>query len=262
MSWLDENINEYFQWIREKTTVYQDENTQWSVISTPFLGAFNDNIDIYAKKEGGKILLSDNGETLSNLELQGVNMLSPKSKNRRQILDMVLQNYGILLVGEELLVETDNTRFSQAKHNLLSSILEISSFYTLSKSNINSVFKEDIASYFNEIGIVFTTDFISKGLTGLEFNFDFQIAKRGEEIVLKSFNTLNNNLLSSFLFSWEDIKPVREKSSKKEVKAIAIINDVERDIKDEYIEALKSKKADYILWSERREERNKKLLVA
>lgn len=262
MSWLNENINEYFQWIKEKTSVYQDMDTEWSVINTPFLGAFNDGIDIYAKKEGGKIILSDNGETLANLEMQGVNLLSNKSKSRKILLDMVLRNYGISLEGDEFLIETDDIKFPQAKHNLLSSIIEVGSFYTLSKSNISNVFKEDISLFFKEIDVIFTPDFISKGETGLEFNFDFQIAKRNEEIVLKSFNTINNNLLSSFLFSWEDIKPVREKSARKEVKAVAIINDIDKEIKEEYLEALKSKNAEYILWSERREEKNKNLLVA
>lgn len=262
MNWLDKNIDDYFRWIKEKTSVYQDVDTQWSVINTPFLGAFNDGIDIYAKKEGNKIILSDNGETLSNLELQGVNLLSSKSKSRRNLLDMVLRNYGITLDNDEFLIKTDNAKFPQAKHNLLNSIIEVSSFYTLSKSNVSNVFKEDVASFFNELGLIFTPDFISKGETGLEFNFDFQIAKHKEEIVLKSFNTMNNNLLSSFLFSWEDIKPMREKSSRKKVKAIAIINDADREIKDEYIDALKSKNADYILWSERKEDKNTKLLVA
>lgn len=58
-----------------------------------------------------------------------------------------------------------------------------------------------------------------------------------------------------------DIKPVREKTTKKEVKAIAIINDVEKEIRSEFLEALKSKSADYILWSERENTRSLNLVA-
>lgn len=85
----------------------------------------------------------------------------------------------------------------------------------------------------------------------MEFTFDFQIAYRNKEIVLKSFNTLNKLNLPNFLFTWEDIKGVREKITGKSVIGLAVINDVEKEIQDEYLHALKSKNTDYILWSQR-----------
>ncbi len=45
------------------------------------------------------------------------------------------------------------------------------------------------------------------------------------------------------------------------MKAIAIINNIDRNIKSEYIDALKSKNADIILWSERNEEKIWKLIA-
>jgi hypothetical protein len=44
--------------------------------------------------------------------------------------------------------------------------------------------------------------------------------------------------------------------SKKDVLAIAIVNDIERNVKIEYLDALKIKKADYILWSDRMSDEN------
>lgn len=261
MNWINKHIDEYYQWLKDRTFVQKDDLTEWYVINTPFVGAFNDGIDIYAKNIGNnKVLFSDNGETIYNLELQGINL--NLSKNRRSLLDGILLNYGIKCMNDELIIETQFEKFSQAKHNLISSILEISDFYLLNKNNISTIFKEDVRSYLEKNELIYTPDFISKGQTGLEFNFDFQIAKKSEEIVLKSFNTINKIYLSNFLFSWDDIKPVREKATKKEVKAIAIINDVEKDVKQEYLEALKSKNADYILWSERNESYNLNKLVA
>ena len=56
MSWLDDKLNEYFAWMRDNTIAKEDPLTGWSVISTPFTGLFNDNIQIYAKRENGEII--------------------------------------------------------------------------------------------------------------------------------------------------------------------------------------------------------------
>lgn len=259
MNWVNTYVDNYYSWLREKTYIQKGESTDWFLINTPFVGAFNDTIEIYARKNGNQLILSDNGETISNLELQGLHIQG--SKKRRNILDTILLNYGIRSDNEELTIESNLENFSQAKHNFLSAIIEINDLYVLSKHNVASIFKEDVRTYLESKDIIFTPDFISKGTTGLEFNFDFQIAKKHSEIVIKSFNTINKSNLPTFLFAWDDIKPVREKTTKKEVKAIAIINDIDKDIKTEFLDALTTKNANYILWTERENERNIKLVA-
>ena len=160
------------------------------------------------------------------------------------------------------MTETSEQNFSQKKHNFISAIMELNDLYVLSKSNVASIFKEDVRTYLDEKNIIYTPDYISKGSTGLEFMFDFQIAGKNSELILKSFNTINKQSLSSFLFSWDDIKPIREKVSKKKVTAIAIINDEEKHIKEEFLDALIAKKANYIIWSERHSGDNIDKLIA
>ncbi|WP_229797142.1 DUF1828 domain-containing protein [Arenibacter certesii] len=253
-------MDDYYNWLREKTFIQKDSNTDWFIINTPFVGAFNDTIEIYAQKKGNQLRLSDNGETMSNLELQGLHIQG--SKRRRSILDAILLNYGVRVESDELTIDANIENFSQSKHNFLSAIIEINDLYVLSKHNVASIFKEDVRSYLDSHDIIYTPDFISKGVTGLEFNFDFQIAKKKKEIVIKSFNTVNKSNLSTFLFSWEDIKPVREKITKKDVSAIAIINNIDKEVRTEFLDALKAKNADYILWSERESKKSVELISA
>lgn len=260
MNWVKTSVDNYYNWLKEKTYIQKDINTDWFLINTPFIGSFNDTIEIYAQKNGAQLKLSDNGETMSNLEIQGLQIQG--SKKRKTLLDSILLNYGVKIENDELIIETNIEKFSQSKHNFLSAIIEINDLYVLSNHNVASIFKEDVRNYLDSQNIIFTPDFISKGSTGLEFNFDFQIAQREKEIVIKSFNTINKSNLPTFLFSWDDIKPVREKITKKNVNAIAIINDVDKDIKSEFLEALKSKNADYILWSEKDSKENQNKLVA
>ena len=46
MNWVEDMINDYYKWLRQRTTTRLDETTGWSAISTPFLGAFNDPIEM------------------------------------------------------------------------------------------------------------------------------------------------------------------------------------------------------------------------
>lgn len=248
-SWLNELIDQYFDFLRGRTSVITDTGTDWAVISTPFLGLFNDTLEVYAKKENGKILLSDDGVTIKNLDLVGSSIT--RSPKRKELLDKILLNYGIQFQDNELITEATEQTFAQKKHNMVSAISEINDMYMLAKHTVASIFRDDVREYLNEQEIIYTPQFISKGSTGLEFTFDFQIAYRDKEIVIKSFNSLNKVNLPNFLFTWDDIKTVREKVTGKKVIGLAIINDEDKEIQGEYLEALKTRNADYILWKER-----------
>ena len=199
MNWLDSMLNDYYKWLRDKTTI-EAGNADWYCIGTPFVGAFNDFIEVYALKTKDIITLSDNGQTLNNLELQGVNIQN--STKRRTLFKNILLSYGLKQNHKELLIEANEHNFPQKKHNFLNAILEINNLAILARPSINSIFKEDVRAYLDELDIIYTSDFISRGATGLDFTFDFQIAKRDHEIILKSFGSLNKNTLSTFLFSW------------------------------------------------------------
>lgn len=264
MDWLDEKIKDYYEFLHKNTYKDKDTNTNWFIISTPFLGAFNDPIELFVKKEedvDNKIIISDDGVTLYNLELQGVSFVA--SSQRKSLLERVINTYGLKLEGGEIQVSTTIDKFAQRKYDIISAIQEINAFHVLSKSTVSSVFKEDVRAYLDSKNIIYTPEFISKGKTGLDFTFDFQIARKNTETVIKAFNStsINTHTLSSFIFSWEDIKETRSSVANKKLKAIMIINDTEKPIEDKYITAIVSKGAGYIPWSNIKEEKFYNLLV-
>lgn len=260
MKEMNELIEEYYKWLRNKAEFNISQETGWVQMSTPFLGLFNDNIEIYAKRTNGKILLSDDGLTLNNLDLVGAAI--NRSQKRHDILDKILLNYGITLSNDELQVESSEKDFPQKKHNLISAISEINDMFMLAKNTVTSVFKEDVQSYLEDQNVIYTPEFIARGSTGLEFTFDFHIAHRKHEIVLKAFNTISTFNLSHFLFAWQDIKEVRGKITGKEISGLAIINDAEKPVKTEFSDAIKSKNAGLILWSDRFKPENVKMFAA
>lgn len=258
MNWINTLMDNYYTFLKEKTLVTVSSSTDWVEISTPFVGLFNDTVDIYAKKDGNKIILSDDGNTLRDLELSGLEI--SRSPKRKEILDRILINYGVRINNEELITEATERDFPQKKLNLISAISETADMYYLAKHTVASVFREDVKSYLDEQELIYTPYFISKGSTGLEFTFDFQIAYRNTEIVIKSFNSVNKMNLPHFLFTWDDIKKVREQQTQKEIIGLAVINDIDREVSDEYLSALDNKGAQYILWSQRHSPENIKKL--
>jgi hypothetical protein len=249
MNWIDPLLDEYYRFLKQKTLTKESPLSEWIEISTPFTDVFNDTIDIYAKRQNGKIILSDDGKTFRNLELSGVEI--SRSANRKTIMEKILLNYGVRLENHELIVEATENTFPQKKLNLLSAISEANDLYVVAKHTVSSLFREDVKAYLDEQEVVYTSYFISKGSTGLEFTFDFQIAYKQSEILIKAFNSVNKLNLPHFLFTWDDVKQVRERQSEKKVIGLAIINDVDKDIKGEYLEALQSKGSEFILWSDR-----------
>lgn len=258
MTWINTLMDNYYSFLKEKTLVTANSSSDWIEISTPFVGLFNDTVDIYAKKEGSKIILSDDGNTLRDLELSGLEI--SRSPKRKEILDRILINYGVRINGEELITEATERDFPQKKLNLISAISETADMYYLARHTVASVFREDVKTYLDDQELIYTPYFISKGSTGLEFTFDFQIAYKNTEIVIKSFNSVNKMNLPHFLFTWDDIKKVREQQTQKEIIGLAVINDIDREVSDEYLSALDNKGAQYILWSQRNSPENIKKL--
>lgn len=254
MHWLEEQVDQYYRWLKSKTHILPEEQDEWALISTPFLGLFNDTLEIYAKRNNGQIILSDDGKSLRDLDLVGVSI--SRSPARKEMVKNLLVGYGVTMRGDEIIAKATDSNFHQKKHDILHAMLALNDFYVLSKSTVSKAFKDDVREYLNEQDIVYTSEFISRGIAGIEFVFDFQIAYRNQEIVIKSFSRANKVYLSSFLFAWKDVKKYRENATGKNVAGIAIINDENKPFPEEYTHALEKERTGYMLWSGRHEPSN------
>lgn len=123
MSWIDECINGYYNWLRDRTEVATDPQTGWAMISTPFPALFGDTVNIYIKKEGNKYLLSDDGETVSNLQNIGIDIV--RSQKKKAWRDEMLVNYGLVVNGDELTITANKDNLFQKKHSLMCAISDL-----------------------------------------------------------------------------------------------------------------------------------------
>ena len=248
MTWIDQAIDEYMNFLKSRIKYSEAENG-WYSITTPFLNVFNDCIEIYCKNDNGKIMLSDDGETMNNLELLGITF--SRSRKRKDLLHKILLNYGVEQNGNKLSVSTTLSKFPQAKHNLLSAIIAVSDIHVTAKDGGIYSFADDVNKFFKEQDIIYTPGFIATGDDKLNYHFDFQIAGKTEEILIKTFNTVNASNLKIFLYDWSGIKYTRQNIANKEILGLAIINDEDKEVNPSYLEALQSKGAEYVLWQER-----------
>lgn len=251
MNWINEGVNEYYEWLKKRTFVQQDDVTGWSIISTPFVGMFNDTIDIFVKKQpDGKVILSDDGNTLANLELVGVSFKT--SAGRKDILDRIKLNYGVVVSQEQEITKTvEKSDFVQAKHDMLRAMLELSDMANLSTHRVNSLFRDDVKNLFHQQKLNVTPGFIVSGRSGIRFTFDYLIAKPETEIVIQTFNHLDRPNLATFLFGVDEVKAVREQISEKTFQPVALVNDEEAKVRGEFLEALRNRNIEYMMWSER-----------
>ena len=53
-NWVNELIDKSYDFLQGRTAVVTETGTNWAVISTPFIGLFNDTLEVYAKKKTEK----------------------------------------------------------------------------------------------------------------------------------------------------------------------------------------------------------------
>ena len=74
-------VRDYGAWLNEGFDVKLEGD--YAVISTPFLDPHNDEIELYVRKEGDSLVLTDRGSTLSDLESSGLDVSTEKEEKGR-----------------------------------------------------------------------------------------------------------------------------------------------------------------------------------
>ncbi|WP_456390256.1 DUF1828 domain-containing protein [Hydrogenimonas sp.] len=213
-------------------------------VVTPFLDRRNDNIVVYViMGDDGRITLTDDSYTLDDLETSGVSI----TKKREIELRKILLSYGISRNGNELFVTADHRSFAQKKHNFIQAILSINDMHLLSNEKVQSFFLDDIQSFFDEKGIIYSENISLAGKSNIVHKFDFLIPKQvteyRKEALIKAINTPKIENTKAVLFSFEDIAKTGRTD-----KGFVILNDKKR-VSEKIYDALESYQITPIHWS-------------
>ena len=130
-------IKSYTDWLYSKIN-YRNIG-DWFEITTPFLNNHNDYIQLYARLESDEILLSDDGITLDELAMSGMDI--ERSDRRKNELNHILKSYGIRKdSNNELVVKCNSKSFPETKHRFIQAILSIYDMYLLVEPKVESFF--------------------------------------------------------------------------------------------------------------------------
>ena len=241
-------LEQYLAWLKDKVQLRQVDD--WVEITTPYLDRHNDYIQIYAKKENGGYLLTDDGYTITDLEQSGCKLNSPKRQN---LLKMTLNGFGVKIHNGALQVHASPDDFALRKHNLVQAILAVNDMFYLAVPMVASIFYEDVISWLDLHEIRYTPKVKFTGKSGYDHLFDFVIPKSRQqpERIIQTINRPNRDTAQSVAFAWIDTKEVRPPDSK----AYAFLNDSQQPVSTAVLDALRNYEVRPVLWTKREEVR-------
>lgn len=234
---------EYLNWIKSNMEIVSSTSGTFR-LTAPFLDIDNDFVEIYINHSGDKLLLTDGGETISNLELSNFKM-SPK---RHAVLQTIVNANGVNLSKDgEIFAEATLSTFGLKANSLMQCMIKISDMLILSDNNVKAFFSEDVKKFLDENDIRYTPNVSFVGKSTFYANYDFVIprSKKKPERFITPINAARENIIKSTIFTWEDVKPSRGT----DCILYAIINDRDKDIPPANISALKEYGIQCVPWS-------------
>lgn len=240
----------YTEWLRQKYHINNLENAD--EIITPFTNNINDRIRLYIEKlSNGNLRLSDDGNTLNELEMNGLDL---NSETRKKIFNTILINFKVEMDGDVLFVIADEKNFPVKKHNLMQAILRINDMLMLKRNTIVQLFNEEVSDFLYEKEVIGTPELKLVGASGLEYQIDYTIGrtKTRPEIIVQFVNTPSFSNITTQSFIYDDISQKR-RTKDKDIKLSLIVNDLENKVSKKGIAAAESKNIDILRWSNKDE---------
>jgi hypothetical protein len=237
-------MDQYVDWLRSKITLRQVDN--WIEITTPYLDRHNDYLQIYARRQNGNYILTDDGYILNDLMQSGCKLESPK---RMALLRTTLNGFGVRLAGDAIEVEASKDNFALKKHNILQAMLAVNDLFYLASPMVSSIFYEDVVAWLDQNEIRYITNVKFTGKSGLDHLFDFVIpkSKKQPDRFLRAINRPSRDEAMAAVFAWLDIREMRASDSK----AYSLLNDSEREVSPAVREALERYDVKPFVWSKR-----------
>lgn len=236
IKWLNSNIDEY----KISENIYR--------ITLPYLNRNNDCTEIFIKISGDKYTLTDDGETISELELSNFNLFS--SKKRTELFNRILLSHGVKKSdNNELYIECSKDDLPQKKHMLSQCMIKVSDLFYTAKNTVQSLFLEDVQLYLDDKDIRYTPNVSFPGKSGLTTNYDFAIpkSKSAPERIIKVVNNIDQTQANSILFLWDDTRQNREQNSTLYV----FLQDKYKNVSSTIITSMKNYNVIPVKWSAR-----------
>jgi hypothetical protein len=244
---LERRMNEYFDWVRDRTVLKQVEGgREYVEITTPHLDRHNDCIQFYVRRDDGAYLLTDDGSTIDDLEMSGCKLDSPK---RQELLRLTLSGFGIDRKDNALVVRATPQTFARKKHDFIQAMLAVNDMFVMAEPIVARLFIEDVEAWLEENGVRSVPRVKFSGRTGYDHTFDFVIPgfRKAPERIVQAINHPSKNAAEAMVLKWIDTREARDPNSA----AYALLNDQEQSVPTGVADALHNYDIHPVPWSER-----------
>jgi len=245
-------IEIYLNWLKEN--MFGKQIDDFYEITTPFLDRHNDCIQIYAKEENNNVFLTDDGYTLNDHMMCGIDL----TDKRKKIIEKIVRGYGIQVSEEELFIHASLKDFAMRMNDLIQSILSINDIFLTSKSTVVSLFSEIVFDFLKQNKIKCSPNIEMQGDSGFTHKFDFMISgipgeKNAPEIFMKAINNPTFDNSKSVIFQWQDTMKKRKEQMEKDLNSemIVFLNDTERKVSSKIIEGYETYGITAVPWKKR-----------
>ena len=247
---IQQLLDQHNAWLKNNTVLR--EINDWVEITTPYIDRNNDQLQIYARRENGHFVLTDDGYTIRDLEISGCKISTPK---RQELLRTTLNGFGIKVADDKLQVTATADSFPLRKHSLIQAMLAVNDLFFLAEPVVKSLFFEDVVTWLDESDVRYTPKVKFTGTSGYDHLFDFVIPKsrRAPERILRAINRPSRATAETFIHAWSDTREIRSPESE----AYSILNDRDQSIPAEVPEALHVYNITPVYWSRRDEMRER-----
>ena len=246
---IERLLDRYRNWLKDRTAL-REVSDQWVEITTPYVDRHNDALQIYARRENGGFVLTDDSYIIHDLEASGCAL---KTGKRQQLLRMTLNGFGVKLEREALQVHASQDDFPQRKHNLIQAMLAVNDLFFLAQPVIESLFYEDVVTWLDANDIRYTPKVKFTGISGYDHLFDFVIPKSPKqnqpERIIQAINQPTRQAAEVFLHKWSDTREVRAEESR----AYALLNDTQQPVPSGVVEAFRRYDIKSVPWTARLE---------
>jgi len=237
-------VEAYVEWLRKGLSVEPLDAA--CELTTPFLDRHNDHLQIYAVKQNGKIVLSDDGYILSDLRTSGLDLNTPK---RKAVLEAVLNGFGVHTDGKQIVVEASVRNLGQRLHALVQAMVAVNDMFVMAQPRVAGFFWEDVKEYLDRHDVRYSPRVKISGRSGFDHAIDFLVPKSRSrpERFIQAINAPYKNTIGAYLFALGDTREARGDGAE----AYAFLNDQEREVGGDVIEALEAYEVKPALWSRR-----------
>ncbi|KRL14645.1 hypothetical protein FD09_GL000299 [Schleiferilactobacillus perolens DSM 12744] len=169
----DQWITDYTMWLRKQYHV--ESLPDGDEVTTPFTNSLGDNIQLFMipSTKDGEFLLTDEGNTINDLELLGINM---NNDTRSELLSSIVQQYQVSLDKEGVLsVSGPIKNFPVLKQHLLQAVLRIDDLSQTRKGVVSNIFRQEVGDYLSKNEFEVLPNYPIQGRTGNPYHIDYAI---------------------------------------------------------------------------------------